>query len=159
MKKHCYNCKYWTECSHNHGSAFDGYCYHPSTYNKITDGEGVCCNWEDEIDKEKREVDMYLNWLIKNSEYLTFEMETHRHLYADIIYTVKHKGTNQSIKVCKESNSHYNIIEVNGYDVKNRYLPYNKEISKVFNYIDSFVKKACDEEDDKIQQAIDSFKV
>lgn len=162
MKK-CYNCKYWTECSHNHGSAFDGYCHHPSSFklttNHFQNGDNTCCNWEDITPKEVREIDNYLEWIIKNSDNLVFNLETYRHVGADIIYTVTNKNTKQTIRVCKSGNGNYNIIEVNGYDVRNRYAPYYKEISKVFNYVDSFVKKTSNTEEDKIQKAIDSFKV
>lgn len=159
MTKKCYNCKYWTECSHNHGSAYDGYCHHPSSYNTIIDGDKSCSNWEDVISKEVREINNYLEWIIKNSDNLSFNLETHRHVGAEVIYTVTHKETKQTLSVVHAWNGHYNITKVNGYDVRHRYAPYSNEVRKVFDYIDSFVKKVCNTEEDKIQQAIDSFKV
>ena len=158
MTKKCYNCKYWTECSHNHGSSYLGNCYHPSTYNTVINGDETCCNWEDKVTKEFREIETYIEWLVKNSDKLSFDLETKRHVGSDYIYTVTHKETKQSLRVCKSSNGHYSILQVNGYDVRNRYNMWSDKVKEVFNYIDSFVKKVCNTEDDKVQQAIDSFK-
>ena len=157
MEHKCYNCKHWIECSHNHGSSYSGYCRYKA--DEITDGFDTCNEWEDKITKELREINNFYEWLIKNSEHLSFDMETKRHLKSELIYTVTHKETKQSLSVSKTADNHYSILRINGYKVKHRYSSYSNEIFKIFNFISEYVKKVVDKEDEKIQQAIDSFKV
>lgn len=159
MTKNCHNCKYWTECSHNHGSAWDGYCNHPSSRDKITDGHSTCDNWFDCVPKEMREIDMFIKWLKTNKMNVCITYKTERHPGADMIYTVTHKETNQSFTVCKSANCHYNITNVNGYDTKLRYMNYYIEVRELFNEVLSIMDKICPNNEEQIQQAIDSFKV
>ena len=159
MNKMCYSCKFWIEGSHNHGSACLGCCYHPLSYNEVTNGDDTCDNWEDMTPKEMREIDTYLKWLKKNEANLSIDYMTQRHMGADVIYTVTHNETNQSLTICRSPNGYCNIIEVNGYDTKTRYMAYRVECLEVYNFVNALQKKNRIDNEDEIQKAIDSFKV
>ena len=52
MTKCCGTCKYWTECSHNHGSFIYGNCYSKENlkgkglYDVITEYDNICEYYE-----------------------------------------------------------------------------------------------------------------
>jgi hypothetical protein len=155
MKK-CHTCKHWTECSHNHGSTYNGYCCH-SLSNRITDGDYVCDNWEDKKPKELHELNVYYDWLNRNLDKLSVEIDSHRDAGADIIYTVIHAETKQSIRLCKTSNGIYNILMINEHDVRTRYENYSFEIGTIFRFIDRLRKRICDTLEEQIQEAVNGF--
>ena len=57
MTKCCGTCKYWTECSHNHGSFIYGNCYNKENlkgkglYEVITEYDNSCEKYDDKDDE------------------------------------------------------------------------------------------------------------
>jgi hypothetical protein len=93
----------------------------------------------------------------KNPDFV-IDYETQRHIGGDIIYTITYKETNNSIRVCKHYEEIYDILFINGIDVRGRYKGYSSLIKKIFDFVEKFHKKICNKnEEEQIQEAIKEF--
>lgn len=161
MQKICHKCKHFSpEKSQYFSKKFlgRGYCFLDVLKPKYTHEHDVCDYWENGLPKEAQELIKIYEWLNRKNPDFVIDYETQRHIGADIIYTITHKETNNSIRVCKHYEEIYDILCINGIDVRGRYKGYSSVIKKIFDFVEKFHKKICNKnEEEQIQEAIKEF--
>lgn len=161
MKKFCNRCKYFSpEKPQYFNKKFlgRGYCFLDVLNPKYTYDHDVCDDWENGLPKEAQELIKIYKWLNRKNPDFVIDCETQRRIDADIIYTITYKETNNSIRVCKHYEEIYDILFINGIDVRGRYKGYSSLIKKIFDLVENFHKKICNKnEEEQIQEAIKKY--